>query len=239
MELGIDGRTALICASSKGLGFACAKALAAAGATVVLNGRSQDSLSAAAKELSEYGNTVNTVVADVTDASGRAALLKACPEPDILVTNNGGPPTKPTNEIERSDVLLAIEMNMLAAIELIQAVVPSMSKRKFGRIVNITSAAVEMPLEGLTTSSVARSGLSAFTSALARQYANSNVTINDLEPGFFATDRVIALADAEKSEALSAMETQFGVSVPAGRLGDPEEFGTLCAYSSARSKWVI
>lgn len=231
MDLGIAGRAAIVSASSSGLGFACAEALAQAGVEVTVNGRDQGRVAAAVRRIADGGGVVSGVVADLGTPEGRQALLEACPVPDILITNNGGPPPRPTREVNRADLLTAAEMNMFAGVELIQAMAPGMAERGFGRIVNITSVAVEFPLEGLAASSAARAGLTAFCNVLARQYASANVTINNLEPGFFATERVVSLGGCGAGNGtLQAMEDRFGVSVPAARLGDPDEFGRLCAF---------
>src|SRR5215210_3599915 len=177
MDLGIAGRKAIVCASSKGLGRACAEALAQAGCEVVINGRDAKTLEPVAAE-----------VADVATAEGQAALLAACPEPDILVNNNAGPPFRDFRELDRQKLIDGVIANMIVGVELIQKVIDPMSAKKFGRIVNITSGSVRMPLAGLDLSSGARAGLTAFLAGVARQVAANNVTINFLLPGTFATD---------------------------------------------------
>jgi 3-oxoacyl-[acyl-carrier protein] reductase len=225
MNLGIAGRSAIVCASSKGLGRACAFALARAGARVVVNGRDAARVEATAAEIrAATGAEVIVVPGDLGDPATREKLLAAVPEPDILVNNNGGPPPTPFDGITREKLLAGLEANMLTPIALAQAVLPGMAARKFGRIVNITSASVRAPIAGLDVSSGARAGLTAFLASAARKYARDNVTINSIQPGIFATDRIAAtMADPEKREQRKA-------SVPAGRFGDPEEFGALCAF---------
>ena len=226
MDLKIAGRSAIVCASSKGLGRACAFALARAGVAVVVNGRDEARAQATAQEIRDAtGVKVSVVAGDLGQDSVRAALLAACPAPDILVNNNGGPPPAPFEAITREKLLAGLEANMLTPIALAQAVLPGMAARGFGRVVNITSASVRAPIAGLDVSSGARAGLTAFLASAARKYARDNVTINSIQPGIFATDRVAATlgGDPDKIAARKA-------SVPAGRFGDPEEFGALCAF---------
>src|SRR5579872_1542795 len=190
MDLGIAGRKAIVCASSRGLGFACAKALAEAHCEVVINGRNEEKLAAAAAELKKAtGAKVIPVTADVASPAGQKALFAACPEPDILVNNNAGPPFRDFRELDRQKMLDGVIANMVVAIELIQKAIDPMIARKFGRIVNITSGSVKMPLAGLDLSSGARAGLTAFLAGVARSVAASNVTINFMLPGIFDTDR--------------------------------------------------
>src|SRR6186997_3491823 len=196
MNLGIAGRKAIVCASSRGLGKACARALAEAGCEVVINGRDANKLEAAAAELSEtVGVKIIPVVADVATADGQKALLAACPQPDILVNNNAGPPMRDFRELTRQQMLDGVIANMVVAIELIQKVIDPMCERKFGRIVNITSGTVKMPLAGLDLSSGARAGLTAFLAGIARTVAANNVTINFILPGAFDTDRLRSTID--------------------------------------------
>src|SRR5437588_3674500 len=191
MDLGIAGRKAIVCASSRGLGYACAKALAQAGCEVVINGRNQEQLGAAAAELKKTtGAKIVAVTADVASADGQKALFAACPEPDILVNNNAGPPPRDFRELDRQKLLDGVIANMVVAIELTQQVIDPMVAKKFGRIVNITSGSVKMPLAGLDLSSGARAGLTAFLAGVARSVAGSNVTINFVLPGAFDTDRL-------------------------------------------------
>src|SRR6202051_2817597 len=191
MDLGIRGRTAIVCASSQGLGKACARALAEAGVSLVINGRNRTVLDQTANELRQAtGADVTPVVADVSTAEGQAALLAACVAPDILINNTAGPPFRDFRQLDRQAMLTGVTMNMVTPIELIQKVIDSMAARGFGRIVNITSISVKMPLAGLDLSSGARAGLTAFVAGVARQFAENNVTINNLLPGSFDTQRL-------------------------------------------------
>src|SRR5438309_12058782 len=191
MDLGISGRKAIVCASSRGLGRGCALALAQAGCEVIVNGRDSKALEATVAELRKStGAKVSAVLADVATPAGQAALLAACPEPDILVNNNAGPPFRDFRELTRPQMIDGVIANMLVAIELTQKVIDSMCAKKFGRIVNITSGSVKMPLSGLDLSSGARAGLTAFLAGVARSVAGANVTINFLLPGPFDTDRL-------------------------------------------------
>ena len=235
MDLGIAGRTAIVCASSKGLGKACAMALAEAGAIVVVNGRDAARAEATAQEIrAATGAKVIVVAGDVGQESVRAALLAACPEPDILVNNNGGPPPTPFEGITREKLLAGIEANMLTPIALAQAVLPGMAARKFGRVVNITSASVRAPIAGLDVSSGARAGLTAFLASAARKYARDNVTINSIQPGVFSTDRVQSTLGGDPDKL-----AQRKAGIPAGRFGEPAEFGALCAFlCSAQAGYI-
>jgi 3-oxoacyl-[acyl-carrier protein] reductase len=226
MDLGLTGRTAIVCASSKGLGRACAFALARAGVAVVVNGRDEARAEATAQEIRDAtGSKVTVVAGDLGQTDVRAKLLAACPSPDILVNNNGGPPPAPFEAITRESLLAGLEANMLTPIALAQAVLPGMAARKFGRVVNITSGSVRAPIAGLDVSSGARAGLTAFLASAARKYARDNVTINSLQPGVFATDRIAAMLGGDP-ETIS----QRKASIPAGRFGEPEEFGAFCAF---------
>jgi 3-oxoacyl-[acyl-carrier protein] reductase len=234
MDLGIAGRRAVICASSRGLGRSCAEALAGAGCDVVVNGRDAATLEATASAIRASSSvTVTAVVADVATADGQAALLEACPEPDILVNNNGGPPFRDFRELDRDKMLDGVIGNMIVPIELIQAVIDAMVDRRFGRIVNITSGSVKMPLSGLDLSSGARAGLTAFLAGVARQVAGSNVTINNLLPGAFETDRLRShlesTAQTRGVDVASVLDDRVA-SIPARRLGQPAEFGAACAF---------
>jgi 3-oxoacyl-[acyl-carrier protein] reductase len=243
MDLGIKGRRAIVCASSRGLGRACAQALAAAGCEVVINGRDEESLKATAAALGEAtGTKVIPIKADVASAEGQAALLAACPEPDILVNNNAGPPLRDFRELTRQQILDGVIANMAVAIELIQKVADPMMRRRFGRIVNITSAAVKLPQPGLDLSSGARGGLSIFVAGVARQIAEANVTINNLLPGAFATDRLqstLAATAKRKGISIDQARAERIASVPAKRIGDPAEFGATCAFlCSAQAGYI-
>jgi 3-oxoacyl-[acyl-carrier protein] reductase len=234
MDLGITGRKAIICASSKGLGRACARALAEAGCAVVLNGRDAEALARTGRELRETtGVKVVEIPGDLDDPATRAELIAACPDADILVNNNGGPPHKNFGEISREDVLKGVESNMLTPIALVQALAPGMSERKFGRIINITSSSVRAPIAGLDVSSGARAGLTAFLASAARLFARHNVTINSIQPGSFETDRQkagLARTAAQRGVTMDAALAESKARIPAGRFGDPAEFGALCAF---------
>jgi 3-oxoacyl-[acyl-carrier protein] reductase len=226
VNLGIAGRRAIVCASSAGLGRACAEALRAEGVAVVINGRDPDRPAQTAAELGTA-----SVCADVTTAEGRAALLAACPTPDILITNNGGPRPQPFAEAEHNDWLAALEANMLAPLMLIRAVLPAMRAQRFGRIVNITSAMVTTPRPHMVLSSGARAGLTAAVKGISLDCARDNVVINNLLPERLDTDRQhqMALAGAER-EGITYEEARRRqiAGVPAGRLGDPREFAAMC-----------
>jgi 3-oxoacyl-[acyl-carrier protein] reductase len=234
MDLGIAGRKAIVCASSRGLGRACARALAEAGCEVVVNGREAKKLEATAAELRDItGAKVTAVAADVSTAEGQAALLAACPAPDILVNNNSGPPLRDFRELTRQQILDGVIANMVAAIELIQKVIDPMAQRRFGRIVNITSGSVKMPLAGLDLSSGARAGLTAFLAGVARTVAEKNVTINNLLPGAFDTDRLRGMLSKQaeqKGKSITVIAADRIATIPAKRLGDPAEFGAACAF---------
>jgi len=234
MDLGLSGKRALVCAASKGLGRACAQALAAEGAIVTITGRNADSLAATAKAIGEAaGSTVIAAPGDIATDEGRAAALAACPDPDILVTNAGGPPPGTFEKWERADWMAALDANMLSPVLLIKAVHPGMAERGFGRIVNITSAMIKAPLDILPLSAGARLGLVGAVSALARTGAGRNVTINNLLPEMFDTDRLQGNLQmlADRAGHSRQEETERRLShVPAGRLGDPAEFGALCAF---------
>ncbi|HVT55825.1 MAG TPA: SDR family oxidoreductase [Xanthobacteraceae bacterium] len=234
MDLGIAGKKAIVCASSKGLGFGCAMALAEAKADVVINGRDEKVLNEAASRIAKAtGAKVTPVAADLATAEGQKALLAACPEPDILVNNNGGPPHRDFRELDRQKILDGVIANMVVGIELIQKVIDPMVAKKFGRIVNITSGSVKAPIPGLDLSSGARAGITAFLAGVARTVAASNVTINFLLPGPFDTDRLRAgIAANAKRQNISVEDAARARmnSVPAKRFGTPEEFGAACAF---------
>jgi 3-oxoacyl-[acyl-carrier protein] reductase len=243
MDLGIAGRTAIVCASSRGLGHGCALALAQAGCAVIINGRDPARLEAAAAALrSATGARIMPVVADVAKAEGQAALLAACPEPDILVNNNAGPPLRDFRELTRERILDGVVANMVVAIELIQKVIDPMTRRRFGRIVNITSGSVKMPLPGLDLSSGARAGLTGFLAGIARSVVGANVTINFLLPGAFATDRLesaITGSATRRGVSPDVERTERMAAIPAQRFGSPEEFGAACAFlCSARAGYI-
>jgi 3-oxoacyl-[acyl-carrier protein] reductase len=234
MDLGIRGRKAIVCASSQGLGLACARALAEAGVSVVINGRNRTLLDRAAEEIRQASPVeVWPVVADVSTQAGQEALLAACPQPDILVNNNGGPPFKDYRELDRQAMLAGVTMNMVTPIELIQQVIAAMAARGFGRIVNITSISVKMPMAGLDLSSGARAGLTAFVAGVARGVADKNVTINNLLPGSFDTARLrsgfhaMAKRQGTSESELARLSQE---AIPAKRFGTPAEFGQTCAF---------
>jgi 3-oxoacyl-[acyl-carrier protein] reductase len=234
MDLGIRGRTAIVCASSQGLGKACARALAEAGVSLVINGRNRALLDQTAEEIRQAtGADVTPVVADVSTVEGQESLLAACPAPDILINNNGGPPFRDFRELDRQAMLTGVTMNMVTPIELIQKVIDSMAARGFGRIVNITSISVKMPLSGLDLSSAARAGLTAFVAGVARKYADKNITINNLLPGSFDTQRLrsgFSAASKRTGKPESAMAAQAMAEIPAKRFGTPAELGQTCAF---------
>ena len=234
MDLGIAGRKAIVCASSKGLGRACAEKLAEAGCEVIVNGRSRDTAEATAADIGKAtGTKVIAVVADVASPEGQAALFTACPDPDILVTNNLGPPPRDYHDVTRQKILDGVVGSMISPIELIQKAIDAMVAKKFGRIVNITSGGVLMPQVNLEVSCGARAGLTAFLTTVARAVAQHNVTINFLLPGAFETDRLRAIFEtAAKRDGTTpqAARAQRVASIPAKRVGQPEEFGAACAF---------
>jgi 3-oxoacyl-[acyl-carrier protein] reductase len=244
MDLGIAGRKAIVCASSRGLGKACASALAEAGCEVVVNGRDAARLEATAKEIaSATGMKITPITADLSKPEGQQALLAACPDPEILVNNNGGPPARDFRELNREQMIDGVVANMIVAIELTQKVIGPMSERKFGRIVNITSGSVKMPLAGLDLSSGARAGLTAFLAGVARTVADKNVTINNLLPGPFDTDRLKGMMNSmakQKGISVEQARKERAASVPARRFGSPEEFGAACAFlCSAHAGFIV
>jgi 3-oxoacyl-[acyl-carrier protein] reductase len=234
MDLGIQGRHAIVCASSRGLGRGCAEKLAEAGVHLTLNGRSEEPLQTLARDLGEkYNIEVRYVTADVTTESGRKALLAAQPDPDILINNAGGPPAGLWSDWGETEWLKAIGANMLTPILLTTAVLPGMIERGWGRIVNITSASVKSPIPQLGLSNASRAGLTGFVAGTARQVADRNVTINNLLPGPHDTDRFEALVEnTARQQNISRAEARAGVvsRIPAKRLGTPEEFGAACAF---------
>lgn len=234
MDLGLKGQKAIVCASSKGLGRACAEALAEAGCDLVLNGRNEETLATTAEAIRKtFGVKVDAVVADVSTAEGQAKLLAACPAPDILVNNNGGPAFKDFRLLDRDAILQGVTQNMVTPIELIKAVIDGMVERRFGRIVNITSTSVYAPIPGLDLSSGARAGLTAFLAGVARTVAASNVTINNILPGAFDTDRLrngFAFSAQKNGTTADAEAAKRASAIPAGRIGQPKEFGQACAF---------
>ncbi len=234
MDLGLKGRKAIVCAGSKGLGKGCAAALAAEGVDIVVNGRGVEALEATAAELrAKYGVKVTAIAADVTTAEGRAKLLAACPDPDILINNAGGPPAGDFREWDEAAWHKAVEGNMITPIMLIKATIDGMIARKFGRIVNITSGAVKAPIAQLGLSNGARTGLTGFVAGLSRQVAKHNVTINGLLPGPFETDRLRSLftaASKSTGQPIDQVAEARRKANPAERFGTAEEFGAACAF---------
>ena len=243
MDTGLKGRTALVCAASKGLGRACAMALAREGVDVTILARGIEALEQTAAEIrSETGVAVNTVACDITSEAGRAAALATCPAPDILINNAGGPPPGDFREWDRDTWIRALDANMLTPIELIKATVDGMIGRRFGRIVNITSGSVKSPIASIGLSNGARSGLTGFVAGLSRQVAKHNVTINNLLPGPFMTDRLrsnMAIGAKRSGRTVEEEINARGADLPAGRVGDPAEFGDACAFLCAASSGFI
>jgi len=234
MDLGIRGKKALVCASSKGLGLGCARALAADGADLVMNARGASALEAAAAAIrDEFGVAVTAVAADITTVEGRDKVLAAATGADILVTNAGGPPPGMWSDWERDDFIAALDANMLTPIALIKALVPAMMERGWGRVVNITSQAVKAPIGVLGLSNSARTGLTGYVAGTSRQVAGSGVTINNLLPGIHATDRADALdGGAAKAQGITIEKARSNrvAAIPAGRYGTADEFGAACAF---------
>ena len=234
MDLGIRGRRALVCAGSKGLGRGCAEALAAAGVEIVLNARGAEVLEAAAKAIrDETGAAVTAIAADITTEAGRAAVLAAAGDIDILVTNAGGPPPGLWSDWTRDDFIAALDANMLTPIALMQAALPGMIARGWGRVVNITSQSVRAPIPSLGLSNTARTGLTGFVAGTARQVAPHGVTINNLLPGIHATARAVALDEGmarAQGITLAEARTAREGTIPARRYGTAAEFGAMCAF---------
>jgi 3-oxoacyl-[acyl-carrier protein] reductase len=241
MDLGLNGRWALVCAASKGLGRGCAQALVGEGVNVVITARGEADLlsTAAALKAMNPAVEVKTVMGDIATAEGRAAALAACPQVDILVNNAGGPPPGDFRDWDRQQWIAALDANMLAPIELIKATVDAMAARGFGRVVNITSGAVKAPIDTLGLSNGARSGLTGFVAGLARQprLAGANVTINNLLPGAFDTDRLkktLAAGAAKAGVGLDEIVARRRAAIPAQRFGTAAEFGAICAMLCSR-----
>jgi 3-oxoacyl-[acyl-carrier protein] reductase len=234
MDLNIAGKSAIVCASSRGLGKACALALAREGVNVWISGRTKDSLNEAAEEIAAAGGgEVTAIIADVTTDAGREALLTACPNPDIVINNAGGPPAGDFRDWSQADWFEAVNANMYTAIDMIRRTLDGMIDRNFGRVVNITSSAVKQPIAELGLSNGARSGLTGFVSGIARDPSRHNVTINNLLPGYFATGRMSAILGARAEQAGQPPEefnASFFDTIPAGRPGDPDEYGAVCAF---------
>lgn len=242
MDLGIAGRKAIVCASSRGLGFACATSLASEGVDVVINGRNQESLAAAAAALEAHRVSVTAVAGDIAQPEVRAALLDACPEPDILVNNNGGPPPGRFANWEADDWHNALEANMLAPLAMIRLVLDGMVERRFGRIVNITSAMVKSPRSAMGLSTGARAGLTSVSKALSIDVARHNVTINNLLPERIDTARQQQMAELHSERAGITIDEAYDSmrkTIAARRLGEPTEFGDACAFlCSAQAGYI-
>ena len=234
MDLGLKGKTALVCAASKGLGMGCAMALAAEGVSLTITARGKDALEATAEEIRKaYGVKVIAVAGDITTPEGRAAALAPNPAPDILINNAGGPPPGDFRDWDRDAWIKALDANMLTPIDLIKSTVDSMIANKFGRIVNITSGAVKAPIPELGLSNGARSGLTGFVAGLSRAIAKNNVTINSLLPGPFETDRLksnFAFVTQKQGTTVEALRAARAAANPSGRFGTIEEFGAACAF---------
>ena len=234
MDLGIKGNRALVCASSKGLGLGCARALAEAGVDLVMNARGSEALEAAADAIrSDFGVEVQAVATDVTSEAGQAELLAAAGAADILVNNAGGPPPGMWSDWDRDDFIAALDANMLTPIALMKALLPGMMERGWGRVVNITSVSVKAPVPVLGLSNSARAGLTGYVAGTSRQVAGKGVVINNLQPGIHATDRADALDTAvvnAQGVAMDEARAQRAATIPAGRYGTIEEFGSACAF---------
>lgn len=244
MDLGIRGRRAIVCAASKGLGRGCAEALAAEGVELTIAARTRDAIDAAAREIAAaHGVTVTPVACDVTTEEGRRALLDACPQPDIVVTNAGGPPPGDFRDFGPDDWRRAVEGNMIAPLALIHATVYGMCDRGFGRIVNIASYSVKHPVPTLELSNGARAGLVGGVAALARKVARHDVAINNLLPGPFATDRLVGTsrAIAERTgRSFDEVHAARAAENPTGRFGTADEFGAMCAFlCSAHAGYIV
>lgn len=234
MDLGISGKTALVCASSKGLGLGCAEALAEAGVNLVMNARGAEALEASAQAIRDaYGVDVTTVAADVTTEDGRAKVLEAAGQIDILVTNAGGPPPGMWSDWDRDDFIAALDANMLTPIALMKAILPGMIDRGWGRVVNITSQSVKAPIAVLGLSNSARAGLTGYVAGTARQVAQYGVNINNLLPGIHATDRAVSLDQGVSDQqgiSIEEAKAQRAATIPAKRYGTRQEFGATCAF---------
>jgi 3-oxoacyl-[acyl-carrier protein] reductase len=243
MDLKIAGRKAIICASSKGLGKACAQALAAEGADVWISARSSGPLQAAADEINALGaGKATAVVADVTTDEGRDALYTACPSPDILINNAGGPAPGDFRNWDQKDWFDAVNANMYSAIDMIKRCLDGMIERRFGRIVNITSVAVKLPVPVLGLSNGARAGLTGFISGIAREPARYNVTINNLLPGYIATGRMWSVLEAGARQSGTdprVFQQNLFSKIGANRPGEPDEFGATCAFLCSRQAAYI
>ncbi|WCR11356.1 SDR family oxidoreductase [Paracoccus stylophorae] len=244
MDLGIRGRRGLVCAASKGLGRGCAEALAAAGVDLVINSRTESEIAQTAQQIADrHGVRVTPVAADITTDEGRAKVLAQVDQADILVTNAGGPPPGTWTDWNRDDFIRAIDANMLSAIALMQALVPGMMDRGWGRVVNITSQSVRSPIAVLGLSNTARAGLTGFVAGMARQVAGDGVCVNNILPGIHATDRADSLDKAVSQQQGIGMEEarrQRQSGIPTGTYGQPEDFGATCAFlCSEHAKFIV
>lgn len=234
MDLGISGRKAIVCAGSRGLGRGCAEHLADAGCEIFLNGRDETVTHRTAEEIrSRTGSEVTVILGDISEPSTQNEILKACPEPDILVNNNGGPPSRDFRELDREKMIEGVIQNMITPIELIQKTVDGMAERGFGRVVNITSLSVYSAIPGLDLSSGARAGLTSFLAGVARGIASKNVTINQILPGKMDTDRIrsnLAFTAKKNNSSVEEEAAKSVAAIPAGRFGTASEFGALCAF---------
>lgn len=234
MDLGIKGKKALVCASSKGLGLGCAEALAGAGVDLIMNARGAEALEASADRIAkEHGVSVTTIAADVATEDGQARVIEAAMGVDILVNNAGGPPPGMWHDWDREDFIAALDANMLAPIALMKALLPDMMDRGWGRVVNITSQSVRAPIGVLGLSNSARTGLTGYVAGTARQVAPKGVTINNLLPGIHATDRADALDGGvvqQKGITLDEARAERAATIPAQRYGTRQEFGAACAF---------
>jgi len=234
MDLGIKGKKAIVCASSKGLGKACAKALMEEGVSVVINARGEDTLKETFKELSKIDkDRISMVVADLDTEEGRNRIIESCPEADILINNNSGPPPVNFLESDKNLWMKALDSNMLSAIFMIKDLLPGMTERKFGRIINITSAMVKSPHPLMSLSTSARTGLTAFSKGISKDVAKHNVTINNLLPERFDTDRQVFMTEMlmeNQNISREKARSQIASSIAANRFGKPEEFGATCAF---------
>ncbi len=234
MDLGIKGKTAIVCGASKGLGRGCAEALAEAGVDLVINARTESTLIATAEEIAaKYGVKVTPVACDITTPEGQAKVLAACPTPDILVNNAGGPPPGMWSDWDRDDFIAAIDANMLTPITLMKAVLPSMMEKGWGRVINITSMSVKSPIAVLGLSNAARAGLTGYVGGTSRQVAPHGVTINNILPGIHATDRAISLdqgVSAAQGITMEEAAAQRMETIPARRYGTSADFGAMCAF---------
>lgn len=244
MDLGIRGKRGLVCAASKGLGRGCAEALADAGVDLVINSRTEADIAQTAEEIARrYGVSVTPVAADITTEAGRALVLDAVGEADILVTNAGGPPPGNWTDWSRDDFIRAFDANMLSAIALMQALVPSMMDRGWGRVVNITSQSVRSPIAVLGLSNTARTGLTGFVAGMSRQVAGHGVCVNNLLPGIHATDRAVSLDTAvarDQNISLDEARALREASIPAATYGTAEDFGATCAFlCSQQARFIV